>query len=84
MSAAYGGALKCKIRGIERTRVDPPMMMPAMSVHSYATAVSCGNALEHDVLVLDRTHVSLQTKNAIETANQAKNEKQNKMKKNFR
>jgi hypothetical protein len=40
---------------------------------TFAVNAACGGAL-------DRTRVNVQTKNAAETANQAKNEKQNKKK----
>jgi hypothetical protein len=69
MSAACGGALERKIGGIERRHADLPVMMPAMSVRSYAGVVGCGSTLECTAVALDRTRASLQTKNAAETAN---------------
>jgi hypothetical protein len=56
------GGIERKIGGIERRRPDPPMMMPTISVCSYASVVGCGSAL-------DRTRASVQTKNAAEIAN---------------
>ena len=55
-------------------------MMPAMCVRSSAGAIGCTSALEREALALDRTCISVQTKNAAENANQAKNNKQNKKK----
>jgi hypothetical protein len=39
MSATCGGALKRKIGGIKRKHADLPVMMPAMSMRSYAGAI---------------------------------------------
>jgi hypothetical protein len=64
VSAACGGVLERKIGGIERRRADPPVMMPTMSMRSYAGAVGYESALEHDGLALDRIHVNVQTKKA--------------------
>jgi hypothetical protein len=52
MNAACGGALECK-------RADPPMMMPSMSMCSYAGAADCGSALECIAVVFDRTCASV-------------------------
>jgi hypothetical protein len=69
-NAAFAvSALKLRLGGIERKHVDLPMMMLAMSVWSYAGVVGCGSVLERDVLALDYTRVSVQTKSAAETAN---------------
>jgi hypothetical protein len=56
------------------------MMMLAMCVRSFASAVDCASALERDALALDCTHVKVQTKNVAETANQAKNKTKRKEK----
>jgi hypothetical protein len=69
VSAACGGALERKIGGIEHMRADPLVMMPAMSVRSYASAVGCRSVLEHTAIALDHTRASVQTKNAAETTN---------------
>jgi hypothetical protein len=62
-------ALDRRLGGIERRRADPPVMMLAMCLRSYASVVGCKSALERDVLALDRTRVNVQTKNAAEPAN---------------
>jgi hypothetical protein len=59
VNAACGGALKHKIGGIERKRADSPVMMPAMSVCSYAGVVNCRSALECIAFALDRTRASV-------------------------
>jgi hypothetical protein len=69
VSAAGGGALERKIGGIEHRHADLPVMMPAMSVRSYASAVDFESTLERTAVALDRTRASLQTKNTAETAN---------------
>jgi hypothetical protein len=68
-TAACGGALERKIGGIERRHADLLVMMPAMSVRSYAGAVSFESTLERTAVALDRTRANLQTKNTAETAN---------------
>jgi hypothetical protein len=67
-----------RLGGIERRHADPPMKTLAMCMRSYVGVVSCESVLKRDVLALDRTHVNVQSKNVAETANQAKNNKQNK------
>ena len=78
--AFFVSALERRLGGNERRHVNLPVMMLALSVRSYAGVVGCGSALKHDVHALDHTHVNVQTKNVAETANQAKNEKQNRKK----
>ena len=89
MAKIYGNAafaisaLERRLGGIECKRDDLPVMMPAMSVRFYASAISYKSVLERDVLALDRTRVNVQTKNAVETANQAKNKIKRKKKSFF-
>jgi hypothetical protein len=69
-TAAFAvSALDRKLGGIERRRADSLVMMIAMCLRSYASVVGYESALEHDVLALDRTCVSVQTNNAVEPAN---------------
>jgi hypothetical protein len=55
-------ALNRRLRGIERRCADPPVMMPTLCVHFYASVVSCGSVLECDALALDHTCVSVRRK----------------------
>jgi hypothetical protein len=75
VSVACGVALERKIGEIKRRCVDSLVMMPAMSVRSYARVVGCASALERDVLALDRTCIIVQTKNGVETTDQANQKK---------
>jgi hypothetical protein len=58
-----------RLGGIECRRVDPPVMMLAMCVCSYASVVGCGSVLERTAVALDRTCASVQTKNVAEPTN---------------